>query len=216
MIGIERDIANSLNIHMFHREIKERSKMLFNDIKRLDLDSVHRNLDKIRRLNQCKAILKNRKNNCNFYIVNSMLLADSYRILMQSPVESVHYIAGARFENVMIAQKIIGFDQEYQSEYGAKAESVSSFHALRIMDEFSNKFSIHVHSHPGNGVNANHPSSTDRTYQGNLEKGGYKAIGCIFSRDGWFRFFSNNIRMYIHIVGNSKKVIKKQGAYKIV
>ena len=45
-----------------------------------------------------------------------------------------------------------------------------------------------LHSLPGNGPEATHPSGTDQNFQRRLEQGGHLAIMAIFSRDGYIRF----------------------------
>ncbi len=69
-------------------------------------------------------------------------------------------------------------------------------------------------SHPSRGINSNNPSSTDFSNQERLEKGNYKTIGGIFSRDGYLRFFSDKLQYKISISGKGVENVSK-GVYKL-
>jgi len=60
---------------------------------------------------------------------------------------------------------------------------------LILLETFGHRLVGHAHSHPGTGPNATRPSGIDENFQRRLENGGHSAIGAIFSRDGWVRFF---------------------------
>jgi hypothetical protein len=57
------------------------------------------------------------------------------------------------------------------------------------------------HRHPGQGVLATRPSSTDLETHERYESGGYPLIGCIVVKDGHLRFFSAHQRFTITITG---------------
>ena len=73
------------------------------------------------------------------------------------------------------------------------------------MAQFGYPLHMVCHSHPGRGINANLPSSTDMDHQLRLERGGYKCISCIFSRDGYVRFFSAGFPFAVDIFGEGVK-----------
>jgi hypothetical protein len=94
-----------------------------------------------------------------------------------------------------------------QSAVRVRVDDRSNIEAMTRIDEAGLLFAAHLHSHPGYGPEANHPSGIDRAYQKSLENGKHVAIGGIFSADrsggGWLRFFAGDPqRFQVRVFGN--------------
>jgi|SoiMetStandDraft_2_1073263.scaffolds.fasta_scaffold13677_6 hypothetical protein len=76
-----------------------------------------------------------------------------------------------------------------QSSVGAVADPVAIKQALSAMGSWGHALHGLFHSHPGLGVLATRPSSTDLDTHERYERGGVPLVGCIFVRDGTLRFF---------------------------
>ena len=81
---------------------------------------------------------------------------------------------------------------------------------LIYLDQHNHKLFMTLHSHPGSGKDATHPSSIDMDYARRLEMGGYVAIGAIFDRMGYVRFYSHKMPFRVSVYGAGVEVIDEQ------
>jgi hypothetical protein len=79
-----------------------------------------------------------------------------------------------------------------QSAVGAVADPLALKQALSAMESWGHALHGLFHSHPGQGVLATRPSSTDLDTHERYERGGVPLVGCIFVRDGTLRFFRHS------------------------
>ena len=135
------------------------------------------------------------------YAVGSWFLKDCFNYLVQEEVEALHYVTGIQFGNTFTLDKMVTFEMNRQTAVSARGDINSTHKVLIEMEGYGHKLHACFHSHPGQGQAATFPSSIDLDYQARLEKGGYAAIGGIFSRDGYFRAFSLNNPFRINIYG---------------
>jgi len=135
------------------------------------------------------------------YTVGSWFLKDCFNYLVREEVEALHYVTGIQFGNTFTLDKMVTFEMNRQTVGSARGDINSTHKVLIEMDEYGHKLHAYFHSHPGQGPAATFPSSIDLDYQARLEKGGYAAIGGIFSRDGYFRVFSLNNPFRISVYG---------------
>ena len=138
------------------------------------------------------------------YIVSSRLITDCFYMLDTDSInESIIDISGFQINKVTIfMERIEKIDIDYKNPFYAKSDLISTYKTLMKIEHFGGILAGVFHIHPGNGPNSITPSLTDVNDQAKRENVGYLSIGCIFSRDGWLRFFSKNIKFSINLYGN--------------
>lgn len=146
------------------------------------------------------------------YKISSLFLKECFEYLTSSPDEVLHLVSGVELEkNFFLLDRLekVSFQASFA---GAKADIKDLFKKLIEMDEKYGHLLLGVfHSHPFSGVAGTSPSAIDRNLQENLEKASYKTIQAIFSRDGYIRFFSNNLVFEIEIYGKGiEKITEKE------
>ena len=135
------------------------------------------------------------------YTVSSWFLHNCFHYLVQRDVESLHFVTGIQLGNTYTLDKMVTFEMSLQTPVSAKGDISSTHKALIDIEKYGHKLHACFHSHPGKGKSATSPSSVDFDYQARLEKGGYAAIGGIFSRDGYFRVFSLERPFQMNVFG---------------
>lgn len=143
------------------------------------------------------------------YVADSIFLYDSYKFLMQDPPEAIHYVTGIKLGNVFTMDRMSCFKMDVRTAVYVKGNVLSSRDALMEMGQYGHLLHAWFHSHPGSGENATNPSPTDKNHQERLERGGYKAIGGIFTRDGYVRFFSLDRQFKLAIYGKGVEKINE-------
>jgi proteasome lid subunit RPN8/RPN11 len=138
----------------------------------------------------------------NTYLMRTSFLEEAFRILTRTPHEHLVYATGAEDgDRVFSVSQLVHFDLESQSMVGAAPEPASQAKALLSLEETRERLLATLHSHPGTGPGATDPSSVDLSTQRNLEKAGCPAIGLVFSRDGYVRFYAVERRFRVSISG---------------
>ena len=130
--------------------------------------------------------------------------------LNQYDVESLHYVTGVQYEGIRVLDRMIPVKLRHQSAGSASGDINSTHKALIEIEEFGHKLLACFHIHPGTGPGSTVPSSTDREDQERHEIGGYPTIGGIFSRDRYFRAYSNNIDFNLSVYGKGAVKIRSQ------
>lgn len=145
------------------------------------------------------------------FVIDSIVLLESFRYVCKHDRgsnggfrEVFHYATGVQVDqNTFVIGHIVPVTFSRQSAGGVRVADDSNIRALESLDRLGMPLLAHFHSHPGHGVQANHPSSVDRAFQERLERGGHIAIGGIFSRDGFVRFFAGDpARFAVEVQGN--------------
>ena len=150
------------------------------------------------------------------FVVSSMFLRDSYNLLnIDKKIESLHFLTGPRIGNISVLDRIVDFEKEVQTSVFAKGKSDSVSEVLIELARYEHKLHGCFHIHPGNGAEATLPSSTDLKLQQNFDRGGYKVLHAIFSRDGYVRFYSS-LDFEIQIYGKGLEVKKDGELYRFV
>ena len=150
------------------------------------------------------------------FVISSMFLRDSYNLLnIDKKIESLHFLTGPRIGNVNVLDRIVDFEKEVQTSVFAKGKSGSVSKVLIELAKHEHKLLGCFHVHPGNGATATLPSSTDLTLQQNFDRGGYKVLHAIFSRDGYVRFYSS-LDFEIQIYGKGLEVKNDGELYRFV
>lgn len=141
------------------------------------------------------------------YIFSSLHLKRCFVRAQKSEDEEFYYITGAEAGDYYIPSEIMDFDYARQSKTGVKADLQSRAKALIKLDNHGHLLLGYFHSHPGRGPGSTRPSAIDTQEQEKLEREGYPAIGCIFSQDGYFRFYANDLDFKIQVYGKGVKKI---------
>jgi hypothetical protein len=135
------------------------------------------------------------------YIVSSLFLAESFRYLVKDPAEDMHFVTGCELGPVRVLERLVDFDKAERTAVRVSGNPASTHQALIGLEAKGHRLTAWMHSHPGTGAGATCPSSTDLDHQRRLEQGRYPAIGAIFSRDGWVRFFSAGTPFRVDVFG---------------
>lgn len=140
------------------------------------------------------------ENKAPLYLVNSLFLHECFQCLTKGSDEAIHFVTGSELGRIITLDKVVNFKIEAQSSVFVKGNVQSTHKVLIDLEKYGHKLYGWFHSHPGRGPGATLPSQTDTSHQERLERGGYPAIGAIFSRDGQIRFFSlkREFRITIH------------------
>jgi hypothetical protein len=120
----------------------------------------------------------------------------------------MHYASGVINNGIRIIERMITFPFKQQSSVYVEGDHYATRDALIRMANFGYFLHAVCHSHPGKTIHSTLPSNIDLEHQSRLEKGGYQAISCIFSRDGFVRFFSVNLVFELNIYGEG---VEKHG-----
>jgi hypothetical protein len=153
------------------------------------------------------------------FLIPSLLLTQSYQHVCPPNVrvrgayngfqEEFHYATGVMIDGqTFVVTHIVPVRYAHQASGGLRVADASNITALANLDRIGLPLLMHFHSHPGFGRESNRPSSVDRAFQERLERGGHRAIGGIFSRDGFVRFFAGDLdRFVVEVHGkNIRKV----------
>ena len=143
------------------------------------------------------------------FLVSTEVLYKAYHKLCSIPTESILYAVGSGIGNGFTIERLIDLELD-KSEYGyASANSTFSSKVLIEAEEYGTLLTCYFHAHPGKGINSNTPSSIDFNNQARLEKGKYRTIGGIFSRVGYVRFFSDQLRFVVSVIGKGVEHVSK-------
>jgi hypothetical protein len=137
----------------------------------------------------------------NAYLVGSLFLQDSYQRLNRGPEEHLFFVSGLRVGKLLTLDHICEFKVESASRVHARGDISSSHLTLINLDNLGHRLHALFHKHPGKGIGATFPSSTDIQTQERMERGGYPVIGAVFSEDGYIRFFSAKRQFMVNIYG---------------
>ena len=136
------------------------------------------------------------------YLVSASFLRDAFGALTKTRDEDLVYATGPDDGKRLFAlTRLVTFDLAQRSIAHATPERTSQLRALMQLDKNEERLLATFHSHPGRGASATTPSGVDMSTQRGLEKNGYPAIGAIFSRDGYVRFYSVNRLFRIAVSG---------------
>ncbi|UCD56059.1 MAG: hypothetical protein JSV16_09405 [Candidatus Hydrogenedentota bacterium] len=143
------------------------------------------------------------------FVINSMMLRDCFKRLTRTNEEDLIVVTGSCVDHIRSLERIIPVSLSRQSVVGAKADDQSLADGLINLYEFGLRPLAYFHSHPGLGIDATHPSGTDRETQSALEQSGGEIIGGIFSRDRFVRFYANGGEPNVKVVGKRVTEVEK-------
>jgi len=135
------------------------------------------------------------------FVIASEVLYLAYRKLCKIPTESILYAVGSRYGNVFTVERLVPLKLDKSEIAYASADLAASSKVLIDLELYGSLLTCYFHAHPGRGSGANHPSGIDTNNHARLEKGNYRTVGGIFSRDGYLRFFTDKMPFKITISG---------------
>ena len=142
------------------------------------------------------------------YLISASFLQSAHRALTKTRDEDLMYATGPDDGTRLCAiTKLVAFDLAQKGIAHAIPELSSQIRALMQLDKNEERLLATLHSHPGSGADRTSPSPTDLSTQQGLEKNGYPAIGGIFSRDGYVRFYSVNRPFRVTVSGAGVKQV---------
>lgn len=150
------------------------------------------------------------------YLISASFLKFSYRALTKTCDEDLVYATGPDDgKRACALTRLVTFKLAQRSMAYAAPEFASQLQALKQLDENQERLLATFHSHTGVGPGCTDPSSTDISTQQGLEKNGYPAIGVVFSRDGYVRFYSVNRPFRVTVSGAGVRQID-DGLFRII
>ncbi len=136
------------------------------------------------------------------FVFSSLLLEDSFKLCCEvREKEGMHFIVGIEHDGLLLGTRIVPFTYSHRSIAGAGGDHGATHKISIELHEANHAIVALMHSHPGNGLNANHNSGTDLQTQKRWEQG-WPLISGIWSRDGYVRFFSWQLPFSVQVVGN--------------
>lgn len=135
------------------------------------------------------------------FLMSAALLYEAYHRLGAIQTEAILYGAGFRLGDLCVVEQVQSVDLAASERGYAAAEQHHTATLLRDLARRGSVVTAYFHMHPGRGPGANYPSSIDLANQERLERGGFVAVGGIFSRDGYLRSFSHRLQYTLHITG---------------
>lgn len=200
-----------VHIKSAKKDIIRRTDELIRALRLIDKDKpvsagevIHKHLSLLVEINNL--IVKSMTDiNTPLYLITSLFLRDSFGLLNHRGVESLHFVTGPEIAGIRILDQIISFNLEHQSVVYAKGDVAAIRNVLIQLNEDKFRLWGYFHIHPGMGEHSTLPSGTDLNLDRLLDNGNYEAIGAIFSRDGFIRFFSRReFRVQIYGEGVEK------------
>jgi len=173
-------------------------------------------LDVLLSLGHCRRTVQNATEMLNggkvrpLYLCSAWFLRDCLKELTRSRKEAMLLVSGLNIGNVRTLDRHLGLQYSKQSQFFVSADGQSNRQALRELDENGQRLQAWFHSHPGSGPASTLPSAIDSSHQGDLEQGGYPAVGAIFARDGHVRFFSHNMEFEVAVLGKQVEQIDEK------
>lgn len=158
------------------------------------------------------------------FFVDSVTLNESYKYVCPDTIhagnqgfrEVFHYTSGLQIgRRAFVINHLVPVTFSRQTAGGVRVADSSNILALEHLDQVGLPLVCHFHSHPGFGPNANHPSGTDLRFQSRLESAGHIAIGGIFSRDGYLRFFAGDGTPFVVVVRGKRIKKVQENVYKL-
>lgn len=145
----------------------------------------------------------------HLYMTSSWFLSDCRRTLTKDGKEAMIFVSGLDVGSCKTLDRGIPLEYAKRSVYRVLADHDSVKRAFSELSKRGQKLLGWFHSHPGNSLSQVTPSMIDMGYQRDLELAKYPAIGGIFNRAGFIRFFSDRIKFEVVVQGHSVEEVDK-------
>lgn len=134
------------------------------------------------------------------FVLSSWLLRDSFRVCTATPEEGMHFVVGIEVDGVAVGTSIVEFTYAERTIVRAAGVHRETAAITAESAETGHRILGIVHSHPGYGPEANHPSGTDLATH-RLWEHTAPFFGGIWSRSGHLRIFTAGRPAAVSVVG---------------
>ena len=207
-IDVEEGLSAPAKVEKFVLdEIDRRTENLSDALHGKDEGKVEDTYQKAREAFEVKLALKTSptepKRAAPRYLIEYKFLKRAFRKLTSDGSERMVLVTGPELDSgIFVLSRMIEPETSRRSACGVEPDFGNMIDTLSEMEEEDGARLIACfHSHPGTGRSATGPSGIDIGTQERLERGGYPAVGAIFSRDGWVRFYSVDRKFRVEVTG---------------
>ncbi len=205
-IAIAKRLERETSLRRDQRQVLTTS--ICNDVKRGNTKQVVRGLGRLDQIDSELELLgsihqtsESTLHQRHSFVFSSAMLLESFRLCVAKPEEGMHFILGVDLDGSLVGTQIVSFPYASRSIAGASGVHEAT-HAIAIQaHEFGHRIIAIIHSHPGSGKGANHPSHVDMKTHETWEKT-HDIVGGIWSRDGYLRFFSADKVFDARVIGS--------------
>lgn len=141
------------------------------------------------------------RHDTHLHLVHSACLHELYRSLVTTADEAIAYMIGSRIGPVLMMERFVLLPLDSASRGHANANPEFIRKLLIECERYGTVLAAYFHTHPGHGSGNTQPSDIDLTTQADKERGGYSTIGGIFSRDGYLRFYADQLQFRVRVLG---------------
>jgi len=135
------------------------------------------------------------------YLCSTELINIIQRCLVDSTdYESECFVSGISYGRILIPTSVFKPKHITRTVVSARADPLSLFDLYLRNKKYGLTIYLMCHLHPGNGPYSTYPSSIDMTTMKRWETN-FPLVGLIFTRSGYFRFFSVKREFEIRIKG---------------
>lgn len=207
--NIHEQITTDCKMKTLERKIGEATGRIGKSGADGDYDKTYRECRELYKLLKLRGWLldHHRGDGTPVYVVDSLFLWDCFDYLKGFQSEAVHFVTGPEVDGNFFMTRLVRIKMSERTWVGAVGDIRDTHQLLQDLERCGYRLISYFHTHPGRGASSTFPSGIDLSMQKGLEKGGYPAIGAIFSQDGYVRFFSAKREFEVRTYG--KRVIKK-------
>lgn len=146
--------------------------------------------------------------------VSSALLWQCWHVLTRTESERMVLLTGTQCHGTWVLSSFFEVEYLHASLTGVAVLPKASHAVLARLDKQGHYLLAALHSHPGTGKWSVRESATDRAAQRRYEQAGYQAFSGIVTRDGYFRVFTDHVKVRISIFGKGVEDLG-HGFYKL-
>lgn len=210
-VSLEDLSQNVLARSLLEKEIREVEGELENKVLEgnLEGDSSLKQLMRLARIWKAMKLLTSDSRDQalpDLFLVDALFLKECYHSLFPAKVEEEIFLTGIKVGRLSVFTKIVEVETKGSA---TKVEDLpqSSYRELRKLDRNGMPLLGVFHSHPN--VEIPQPSKSDLTQFELYENHGLRALGAIFTKRGFLRFFTKSLEFEILITGSG--VSKEKG-----
>lgn len=135
------------------------------------------------------------------YLCSTELISNILKRLVDSTDwESECFVSGISYGRTLIPMTIFKPKHITRTVVSARADPLSLYDLYLYNRKFGLTIYLMCHLHPGNGPHSTYPSPIDMATMKRWEHN-YPLVGLIFTRSGYFRFFSVKREFKVRIKG---------------
>lgn len=147
------------------------------------------------------------------FLISSFLLAESFAYLSRQREESLHFCTGIKIGQCWTVDTLIPVGLKSASVIAAEGEDSEVFRVLSALDRLGHRLTGVFHIHPGQGRQANCPSSVDTAYMHRMS--GRHLVFGIWARDGFLRLMTLPDKQDVRLFGDGVEDFGREGNERI-